>query len=66
MNLPQPLIACATCLSDPGTAVGEARNSAVLFMAAVVALVFGVIFYSVFSFIRRQRRFAAEAAATHS
>jgi hypothetical protein len=62
MSLLHPLIACSTCFSDPTTAVGQARNFAVLFMGGMLALVFSVLFYVIYSFSKKQRQ-AAQAAA---
>ena len=56
-------IACATCLPDPNTAEAQAQGFAVLFMLAVLAVIFGVLFYTIYSFARRQRQFAAIAEA---
>ncbi|MCB1207815.1 MAG: hypothetical protein KDK97_00745 [Verrucomicrobiales bacterium] len=66
MNLLHPLIACATCFSDPTTAVGQARNLAVLFMGGMLALVFSVLFYVIYSFSKKQRLAAAAEAAAKS
>tara|TARA_R110002049_G_scaffold37636_6_gene118053 strand:- start:1557 stop:1757 length:201 start_codon:yes stop_codon:yes gene_type:complete len=56
------LVACATCRPDPGSLMAQAQDQAVLFMLGALGLIFGVIFYTIFSFSRRQKRFAASQA----
>ncbi len=42
--------------------MAQAQDQAVLFMLGALGLIFGVIFYTIFSFSRRQKRFAASQA----
>jgi hypothetical protein len=58
MNLLSLPIACATCLPDPNSAEANAQGFAVLFMLGALALIFSVLFYTIFSFARRQRQFS--------
>jgi hypothetical protein len=53
-----PLLACATCMSDPDSQITLAANSAILLMVGVLVLVFG----SILVFIRYLARCAAAAA----
>jgi hypothetical protein len=43
--------------------MAQAQDQAVLFMLGALALVFGVIFATVFSFAKRQRQFAEASNA---
>ncbi len=56
------VIACVTCRPDPGSLMAQAQDKAVLFMLAALALVFAVLFYTIYSFARRQKQFAASQA----
>lgn len=58
MNLFLLPIACATCQPDPNSAEANAQGLAVLFMLGALALVFSVLFYTIYSFARRQRQFS--------
>ncbi len=58
MSLLSLPIACATCLPDPNSAEANAQGFAILIMLGVLAFIFSVLFYTIFSFARRQRRFA--------
>lgn len=62
LTLLNPLLACATCRPDPGSLMAQAQDQAVLLMLGFLAIVFSVIFFTIFSFARRQRRFAAAEA----
>lgn len=42
--------------------MAQAQDQAVLFMLGALGLIFGVIFYTIFSFSRRQKRFATSQA----
>ena len=53
--------ACATCMGQSGQTTVLAANGAVFVMLGALVLVFGVILAVVIAFIRRARRFAAEA-----
>jgi len=50
------LLACATCMGDSGSPQVQAAGSAILFMLAVLALVFGGMVAVVVSVARRSRR----------
>ncbi len=63
MNALSLPIACATCLPDPGSAEANAQGFAILFMLGTLGLVFSVLFYTIYSFARRQRQFAETNAA---
>ncbi len=52
------LIACATCSPDPGSLMAQAQDQAVLLMLGFLAMIFSVLFYTIFTFARRQRRFS--------
>lgn len=56
-------LACATCMPDPNSIEANAQGFAILFMLGILAIVFSVLFYTIYSFARRQRRFAAMQAA---
>ncbi len=58
MNFLSLPIACATCLPDPNSAEANAQGFAILCMLAVLAFIFSILFYTIFSFARRQRQFA--------
>jgi len=64
MNLLFLPIACATCMPDPNSAEANAQGFAVLFMLSALALIFSVLFYTIFSFTRRQRQFSDLSSAT--
>ena len=53
--LPQ-ILACATCLPDPGSRVSQAQGNAILFMLILLACVLGTFIYTMFSFARKQRK----------
>ena len=60
------LFGCATCRPAAGTIAAEAQDAAVIVMLVALALIFAVVFYTMFSFSRRQRKFAqAEAILQH-
>ena len=54
-------IACATCIPNGDAGQANAQGFAILFMLGMLAVVFSVLFYTIASFARKQRRFAAEA-----
>lgn len=56
------MLACVTCRPDPGSLMAQAQDQAVIFMLGALALVFSVLFYTIFSFARRQKQFAATQA----
>ena len=54
--LPSSYLACATCLADKGSLVGQAQGFAILFMLGVLSFMFLCAGGIVFSMVRRQRR----------
>jgi hypothetical protein len=58
MNLFSLPIACATCLPDPNSAEANAQGFAILCMLGVLGFIFSILFYTIFSFARKQRQFA--------
>ena len=61
--LPSPLIACATCIADRGSAAGQAQGFAILFMLGTLAFMFAVASGIIFTLVRRQRLAAAAGTA---
>lgn len=55
-------IACATCLPDPNSAEANAQGLAILVMLGILGFIFSVLFYTIASFARKQRQFAAQQA----
>ena len=53
------LLACATCMPDPGSLSSQAQGSAILFMLILLACVLSTFIYTMFSFARKQKRFLA-------
>lgn len=53
--LPSSVLACATCLADKGSLVGQAQGLAILFMLGMLAFMFLCAAGFVYSFVRRQR-----------
>ena len=53
--LPPSLLACATCMADKGSLVGQAQGYAILFMLGMLAFMFLCAACFVVSFVRRQR-----------
>jgi heme/copper-type cytochrome/quinol oxidase subunit 2 len=66
MNSALMLIGCATCRPAAGSLAAQAQDSAVIVMLAALGVVFCVVFYTMFSFARRQRRFAEADALFNS
>lgn len=58
-------LACATCLADKGSLVGQAQGFAILTMLGVLAFMFLCGGGVVFTLIRRQKQFALAHAAPH-
>ncbi|MFM7606408.1 MAG: hypothetical protein ACKO8Z_14585 [Prosthecobacter sp.] len=56
-------VACATCLADKGSVVGQAQGFAILTMLAVLAFMFLCLGGTVFALVRRQKKHAAALAA---
>lgn len=59
--LPSTFLACATCMSDKGSLVGQAQGFAILFMLGVLAFMFVCAAGIVVSMVRRQRKFATSS-----
>jgi hypothetical protein len=59
--LPSSVLACATCMADKGSLVGQAQGFAILFMLGLLAFMFICAAGFIFSFVRRQS--SANAAA---
>jgi len=54
--LPSSSLACATCLADKGSLVGQAQGFAILFMLGVLAFMFLCAGGIVFTMVRQQRK----------
>ncbi len=52
---PSSILACATCMADKGSLVGQAQGFAILFMLVVLAFMFACAACIVYSMVRRQR-----------
>ncbi|MFC5457972.1 hypothetical protein [Prosthecobacter fluviatilis] len=52
---PSSILACATCMADKGSLVGQAQGFAILFMLGVLAFMFLCAASFVYFFVRRQR-----------
>jgi hypothetical protein len=61
ISAPSSILACATCLADKGSLVGQAQGFAILFMLGLLAFMFICAGGIVFSLVRRQRRVGAAA-----
>ena len=60
-----PTLACATCLADKGSLVGQAQGFAILTMLGVLAFMFLCGGGVVFTLVRRQKKHAATLAAAN-
>jgi heme/copper-type cytochrome/quinol oxidase subunit 2 len=56
------LLGCATCRPAAGSLAAQAQDSAVIVMLVALAMIFAIVFYTMFSFTRRQRRYAEAQA----
>lgn len=56
---PPAFLACATCMADKGSLIGQAQGFAILFMLGVLVFMFSIAAGIVFSMVRRQRQHAA-------
>ena len=54
------LLACATCMPEPGSRSAQAQGSAIIFMLILLACVLGTFIYTMFSFARKQRKALAQ------
>ncbi len=61
--LPSSFLACATCMADKGSLVGQAQGFAILFMLGVLAFMFLCAGGIVFSMVRQQRKASQHEAS---
>jgi integral membrane sensor domain MASE1 len=61
--LPSSFLACATCMADKGSLVGQAQGFAILFMLGVLAFMFLCAGGIVFSMVRQQRKASQNEAS---
>lgn len=54
--LPSSILACATCMADKGSLVGQAQGFAILVMLGILAFMFACAGGIIFTFVLRQRR----------
>lgn len=54
--LPSSILACATCMADKGSLVGQAQGFAILFMLVLLAFMFLCAGGIVITFVLRLRR----------
>lgn len=59
ISVPPTILACATCMADKGSLVGQAQGFAILVMLGFLAFMFACATGIVVSMIRRQRKFAS-------
>ena len=62
--LPSSILACATCMADKGSLVGQAQGFAILFMLVLLAFMFLCAGGIVITFVLRQRRHQRTQAET--
>lgn len=55
-------LACATCLADKGSIVGQAQGFAILTMLGFLAFMFACAAGIIFTLVRRQKQHALAAA----
>ncbi|MFN0075373.1 MAG: hypothetical protein ACKVY0_02750 [Prosthecobacter sp.] len=60
--LPSSILACATCMGDKGSLIGQAQGFAILFLLGVLAFMFTCAAGIVLSMVRRQRQHAQTSA----
>ncbi|WP_395738094.1 hypothetical protein [Prosthecobacter sp.] len=60
---PTSVLACATCMADKGSLVGQAQGFAILFMLGILAFMFICAAAFIVTFIRRQNSASATAGA---
>jgi heme/copper-type cytochrome/quinol oxidase subunit 2 len=56
MSIFPQILACATCMPEPGSRSAQAQGNAILFMLILLACVLGTFIYTMFSFARKQRK----------
>ncbi len=61
--LPSSVLACATCMADKGSLVGQAQGFAILFMLGLLAFMFICAAGFIISFVRRQNAAAGKDPA---
>lgn len=59
---PSSVLACATCMADKGSLVGQAQGFAILFMLGLLAFMFICAVAFIISFVRRQNSVNAMGA----
>lgn len=60
---PSTILACATCMADKGSLVGQAQGFAILVMLGFLAFMFACATGIIVSMVRRQRKFASMNSA---
>lgn len=60
---PSTIFACATCMADKGSLVGQAQGFAILVMLGFLAFMFACATGIIVSMVRRQRKFASMTSA---
>jgi hypothetical protein len=63
MSLPPSILACATCLADKDSAIGQAQGYAILFLLFMLAFMFAGLFAIVRTIMRRQHQHTASLPA---
>lgn len=64
--LPSSTLACATCMADKGSLVGQAQGFAILFMLVLLAFMFACAAGIVITFVLRQRRHQRASAVAET
>lgn len=59
ISVPSTILACATCMADKGSLVGQAQGFAILVMLGFLAFMFACATGIIVSMVRRQRKFAS-------
>lgn len=63
ISAPSSILACATCMADKGSLVGQAQGFAILVMLGFLAFMFACATGIIVSMVRRQRKFASMTPA---
>jgi len=63
ISAPSTILACATCMADKGSLVGQAQGFAILVMLGFLAFMFACATGIIVSMVRRQRKFASMTSA---
>lgn len=61
ISAPSSILACATCMADKGSLVGQAQGFAILFMLGLLTFMFACAGGIVFSMVRQQRKASQNA-----